>query len=246
MIKKIEIIPAIDLIDGKCVRLSQGDYDRKTVYNENPLEVAKMFEAIGITRLHLVDLDGAKAKHIVNHKVLELISTKTKLVIDFGGGLKSDEDLKIAFNSGAQMVTGGSIAVKEKDTFLLWLEKYGSEKIILGADAKDGNIAVSGWLETTELPVVEFITDFHRFGITKVISTDISRDGMLTGPSIELYQEILDKLPKVEIIASGGIAAMSDILKLAEMGVPGVITGKAIYENKISLKEIEKYNLIRL
>ncbi|GAB1453569.1 1-(5-phosphoribosyl)-5-[(5-phosphoribosylamino)me thylideneamino]imidazole-4-carboxamide isomerase [Draconibacterium sp.] len=246
MTNKIQIIPAIDLIDGKCVRLSQGDYERKTVYNENPLEVAKMFEAVGIARLHLVDLDGAKAKHIVNHKVLELISTKTNLIIDFGGGLKSDEDLEIAFNSGAQMVTGGSIAVKEKDTFLLWLQKYGSEKIILGADAKDGNIAVSGWQEPTELPVVEFISDFHDKGITKVISTDISRDGMLTGPSIELYQEILDKLPNVKIIASGGIATMDDILKLAEMGVPGVITGKAIYENKISLKEIEKYNLIWL
>ncbi len=244
--QKIQIIPAIDLIDGKCVRLSQGDYDRKTVYNENPLEVAKMFEAAGITRLHLVDLDGAKAKHIVNHKVLELLSTKTNLIIDFGGGLKSDKDLEIAFNSGAQMVTGGSIAVKERDTFLNWLQKYGSEKIILGADAKDGNIAVGGWLETTELPVIEFISDFHKQGITKVISTDISRDGMLTGPSIELYQEILDKLPKVEIIASGGIAVMDDILKLAEMGVPGVIVGKAIYENKISLKEIEEYNLIGL
>jgi len=244
--KKIEIIPAIDLIDGKCVRLSQGDYNQKTVYNENPLEVAKMFEAAGIRRLHLVDLDGAKAKHIVNHKVLELLSTKTNLIIDFGGGLKSDEDLEIAFNSGAQMITGGSIAVKERDTFLKWLQKYGNEKIILGADAKDGNIAVGGWLETTELPVVEFISDFHEKGITKVISTDISRDGMLTGPSIELYQEILDKLPKVEIIASGGIATMDDILKLAEMGVPGVITGKAIYENRISLREIEKYNLIWL
>lgn len=246
MTKKIQIIPAIDLIDGKCVRLSQGDYDRKTVYNENPLEVAKMFEAAGITRLHLVDLDGAKAKHIVNHKVLELLSTKTNLIIDFGGGLKSDKDLEIAFNSGAQMVTGGSIAVKERDTFLNWLQKYGSEKIILGADAKDGNIAVGGWLETTELPVIEFISDFHKQGITKVISTDISRDGMLTGPSIELYQEILDILPKVEIIASGGIAVMDDILKLAEIGVPGVIVGKAIYENKISLKEIEEYNLIGL
>ena len=246
MTKKIEIIPAIDLIDGKCVRLSQGDYNQKTIYNENPLEVALMFESAGITRLHLVDLDGAKAKHIVNHKVLELISTKTKLIIDFGGGLKSDEDLEIAFNSGAQMITGGSIAVKERDTFLNWLEKYGSEKIILGADAKDGNIAVSNWLETTELPVVEFISGFHEKGITKVISTDVSRDGMLTGPSIELYQEILDALSNIEIIASGGIATMADILKLAEMGVPGVITGKAIYENRISLKEIEKYNRIWL
>ncbi len=241
MTKKIEIIPAIDLIDGKCVRLSQGDYTQKTVYNENPLEVAKMFEAAGINRLHLVDLDGAKAKHIVNHKVLETIASKTSLIIDFGGGLKSDEDLEIAFNSGATMVTGGSIAVKEKDTFLNWLEKYGSEKIILGADAKDGNIAVSGWLETTELPVINFISEFHEKGISKVISTDISRDGMLSGPAFELYAEIMQTLPNIEIIASGGIATMKEILKLDEMGVPGVITGKAIYENRITLKEIEKF-----
>ncbi len=241
MTKKIEIIPAIDLIDAKCVRLSQGDYNQKTVYNENPLEVAKMFEDAGITRLHLVDLDGAKAKHIVNYKVLETIAGKTNLVIDFGGGLKSDKDLEIAFNSGAAMVTGGSIAVKEKDTFLSWLEKFGSEKIILGADAKDGNIAVSGWLETTELGVIDFISEFHKQGISKVISTDISRDGMLSGPSFELYADIMKKLPKVEIIASGGIATMNDILKLDEMGVPGVITGKAIYENRITLKEIEKF-----
>jgi len=241
MNRKIEIIPAIDLIDAKCVRLSQGDYNQKTVYNENPLEVAKMFEAAGITRLHLVDLDGAKAKHIVNYKVLETIAGKTNLIIDFGGGLKSDEDLEIAFNSGASMVTGGSIAVKEKDTFLNWLEKYGSEKIILGADAKDGNIAVGGWLETTNLPVIEFISGFQKKGISKVISTDISRDGMLSGPSFELYSEIMEKLPMVGIIASGGIATMDEILKLDEMGVPGVITGKAIYENRISLKEIEKF-----
>lgn len=241
MTKKIEIIPAIDLIDGKCVRLSQGDYNQKTVYNENPLEVAKMFEAVGITRLHLVDLDGAKAQHIVNYKVLELIASKTNLVIDFGGGLKSDKDLEIAFNSGASMITGGSIAVKEKDTFLNWLEKYGSEKIILGADAKNGKIAVSGWLETTELPVVDFISSYYKEGISKVISTDISRDGMLTGPSFELYSDILNELPEVQIIASGGIATMDDILKLDEMGIPGVITGKAIYENRITLKEIEKF-----
>ena len=239
--KKIEIIPAIDLIDGKCVRLSQGDYNQKTIYNENPLEVAKMFEAAGIRRLHLVDLDGAKAKHIVNHKILEEISSKTNLIIDFGGGLKSDKDLEIAFNSGAKMVTGGSIAVKDRDTFLLWLEKYGSDKIILGADAKDGNIAVSGWLETTELPVIEFISEYHKKGVVKVISTDISRDGMLSGPAFELYSEILKSLPNVEIIASGGIATMGDILKLDEMGVPGVIIGKAIYENRITLKEIEKF-----
>ncbi|WP_347838798.1 1-(5-phosphoribosyl)-5-[(5-phosphoribosylamino)methylideneamino]imidazole-4-carboxamide isomerase [uncultured Draconibacterium sp.] len=241
MTKKIEIIPAIDLIDAKCVRLSQGDYNQKTVYNENPLEVAKMFEEAGITRLHLVDLDGAKAKHIVNYKVLETIATKTNLVIDFGGGLKSDKDLEIAFSSGAAMVTGGSIAVKEKDTFLSWLEKFGSDKIILGADAKDGKVAVSGWLETTELEVIDFISSFQKNGISKVISTDISRDGMLSGPSFELYADIMNTLPTVEIIASGGIATMSDILKLDEMGVPGVITGKAIYENRITLKEIEKF-----
>jgi phosphoribosylformimino-5-aminoimidazole carboxamide ribotide isomerase len=240
---KIEIIPAIDLIDGKCVRLSQGDYNQKTVYNENPLEVAKMFEAAGIRRLHLVDLDGAKAKHIVNHKILEEIATNTKLIIDFGGGLKSDEDLEIAFNSGASMVTGGSIAVKQRDTFLKWLEKYGAEKIILGADAKNGNIAVSGWLETTELPVIEFISEYHKNGILKVISTDISRDGMLSGPAFDLYSEIMKTLPKVEIIASGGIATMDDILKLNEMGVPGVIVGKAIYENRITLEEIERFIL---
>lgn len=241
MNKKIEIIPAIDLIDGKCVRLSQGDYNQKIIYNENPLEVAKMFEAAGIVRLHLVDLDGAKAKHIVNYKVLETISTKTNLIIDFGGGLKSDEDLEIAFNSGAQMITGGSIAVKDRETFLKWLEKYGNEKIILGADAKDGNIAVGGWMETTSLPVVEFISEFYLKGISRVISTDISRDGMLIGPSFNLYQEIIDVLPEVGIIASGGIATMDDILKLDEMGVPGVITGKAIYENRITLKEIEEF-----
>lgn len=243
MSKKIEIIPAIDLIEGKCVRLSQGDYDQKTVYNENPLELAKMFEAAGIRRLHLVDLDGAKAKHIVNHKVLETIAAKTSLVIDFGGGLKSDKDLEIAFNSGASMITGGSIAVKEKERFLSWLEKYGSERIILGADAKDGKIAVSGWLESTELDVIDFISEYQRHGIRKVISTDISRDGMLSGPSFELYGEIMKQLPGIEIIASGGIASMDNILKLNEMGVPGVITGKAIYENKISLKEIEAFIL---
>lgn len=241
MANKIEIIPAIDLIEGKCVRLSQGDYDRKTVYNENPLEVAKMFEAAGIRRLHLVDLDGAKAGHIVNHKVLEQIATKTNLVVDFGGGLKSDKDLEIAFSAGAAMVTGGSIAVKNRDTFLQWLEKYGSEKIILGADAKNGMIAISGWMESTELPVVDFISSYFEKGIRKVISTDISRDGMLIGPAFELYDEIMKCQPEVEIIASGGISSMDDILRLNEMGVPGVITGKALYENKITLKEIEKF-----
>ena len=241
MNSKITIIPAIDLIDAKCVRLSQGDYNKKTVYNENPLEVAKMFEGAGITRLHLVDLDGAKAKHIVNYKVLETISSKTNLVVDFGGGLKSDEDLKIAFESGAKMVTGGSIAVKNRETFLSWIESYGAEKIILGADAKDKMIAVSGWQEVSELSILEFIESYTAKGIQKVISTDIARDGMLTGPSIELYQEIMAKFEGLELIASGGIANMNDIHELNEMGVPGVITGKAIYENRISLEEISKF-----
>lgn len=238
---KITIIPAIDLIDAKCVRLSQGDYNQKTIYNENPLEVAKMFEAAGITRLHLVDLDGAKAKHIVNHKVLESIATKTNLIIDFGGGLKSDEDLQIAFGSGAKMVTGGSIAVKDPELFLSWIEKYGAEKIILGADAKEKMIAVSGWQEVSELPIIDFIENYFKKGISKVISTDIARDGMLTGPSIELYKEIIVKLPEIELIASGGIATMSDIIELDKMGIQGVITGKAIYENRISLDEISRF-----
>jgi phosphoribosylformimino-5-aminoimidazole carboxamide ribotide isomerase len=238
---KILIIPAIDLIDTKCVRLSQGDYNQKTVYNENPLEVAKMFEDAGITRLHLVDLDGAKAKHIVNYKVLELIASKTKLIIDFGGGLKSDEDLRVAFECGAKMVTGGSIAVKDRNTFLHWIETYGSEKIILGADAKDKMIAVNGWQEVSELSILDFIESYTSKGIRQVISTDIARDGMLTGPSIDLYKEIMDKFPKLELIASGGISTMKDIYELDEMGIPGVITGKAIYEGRISLDEISKF-----
>ncbi|MDR2910878.1 MAG: 1-(5-phosphoribosyl)-5-[(5-phosphoribosylamino)methylideneamino]imidazole-4-carboxamide isomerase [Bacteroidales bacterium] len=241
MKKKTEIIPAIDIIEGKCVRLAQGDYNKKTIYNENPLEVAIMFETAGVRRLHLVDLDGAKAKHIVNYKVLETIAKKTSLVIDFSGGLKSYNDLEIAFNSGAAMITGGSIAVKEKDTFLQWLEKYGNEKIILGADAKDGKIAVNGWLEVTELPIIDFISEFHKEGVKKIISTDISRDGMLSGPAFDLYSEIMKMFPEIEIIASGGIASMKDILKLNEMKLPCAITGKAIYENRITLKEIERY-----
>jgi phosphoribosylformimino-5-aminoimidazole carboxamide ribotide isomerase len=238
----ITIIPAIDLIDAKCVRLSQGDYNQKTVYNENPLEVAKMFEDAGIKRLHLVDLDGAKAKHIVNFKILETIASKTNLVIDFGGGLKSDHDLRIAFESGATMVTGGSIAVKDRSTFESWITKFGGEKIILGADAKDRKIAVSGWQEDSNEEIIPFIRSYTEKGISKVISTDIARDGMLTGPSIDLYKEILSNFPSLELIASGGIATMRDIYELDEMGVPGVITGKAIYENRISLKEIEAFH----
>jgi len=237
----MKIIPAIDIIDGKCVRLEQGNFSSKKIYNENPLEIAKMFEANGIKKLHLVDLDGAKNGHIINWKVLNTITSRTNLKVDFGGGVKSDKDLNIALENGANQITAGSIAIKDKPKVIEWINKYGSNKIILGADAKNGNIAVGGWIETTELPVIEFISGFYKMGISKVISTDISRDGMLSGPAFELYQNIMDTLPGIEIIASGGIATMSDILKLDEMGVPGVITGKAIYENRISLKEIEEF-----
>ena len=236
----IEIIPAIDLIDGKCVRLSQGDYAQKTVYNENPLEVAKMFADAGIRRLHLVDLDGAKAHHIVNHKVLETIATNTDLIIDFGGGLKSDDDLRIAFESGAQMVTGGSIAVKNPDIFTSWISKFGGEKIILGADVKDEKIAVGGWIETTDIQLMPFIANYMQQGISKVICTDISKDGMLLGPSLELYKKMLAEKPEMYLIASGGVSSIQDIEQLHEAAVPAVITGKAIYEGKIKLDEITR------
>ena len=238
----IDIIPAIDIIEGKCVRLSQGDYNQKTVYNENPLEVARMFEDHGIKRLHLVDLDGAKASRIINYKVLETIASKTNLVIDFGGGLKSDEDLRIAFESGAQMITGGSIAVKNSEVFSGWIEKYGSEKIILGADVKNEMIAVSGWLETSELELIPFVKNYVEKGISKVICTDISKDGMLQGTSVDLYKKILAEFPELYLVASGGLSSLEDIDSLVEAKVPAVITGKAIYEGKIDLKQLEKYS----
>jgi len=237
----IEIIPAIDIIDGKCVRLSQGDYNQKTIYNSDPLEVAKMFEDAGLKRLHLVDLDGAKAHHIVNQKVLNKIATCTNLIIDFGGGLKTDEDLKIAFDSGASMVTGGSIAVKSPDIFLQWIQKYGADKIILGADAKDEMIAVAGWQEQTGTDIFSFINTWHSQGITKIISTDISRDGMLQGAATDLYTEILIAVPGTYLIASGGVSSMADILELQDAGIPAVITGKAIYEGRITMAEITQF-----
>lgn len=237
----IEIIPAIDLIDGKCVRLSQGDYQQKTIYNENPLEVAKMFADAGIRRLHLVDLDGAKAHHIVNHKVLETIAFRTNLIIDFGGGLKSDDDLRIAFECGASMVTGGSIAVKNPEVFASWIEKFGGEKIILGADVKDEKIAVGGWIETTDLELMPFIQNYMAKGISKVICTDISKDGMLSGPATGLYKKMLEQEPTMYLIASGGVSSIRDIEMLIENKVPAVITGKAIYEGKIKLQELAKY-----
>ncbi|MDD4428658.1 MAG: 1-(5-phosphoribosyl)-5-[(5-phosphoribosylamino)methylideneamino]imidazole-4-carboxamide isomerase [Paludibacter sp.] len=237
----IEIIPAIDLIDGKCVRLSQGDYQQKTIYNENPLEVAKIFADAGIRRLHLVDLDGAKAHHIVNHKVLETIASKTNLIIDFGGGLKSDDDLRIAFECGASMVTGGSIAVKNPEVFNSWIQQYGGDKIILGADVKDEKIAVGGWIETTDLELMPFIKNYMEKGISKVICTDISKDGMLLGPAIDLYKKMLEQEPSIYLIASGGVSSIRDIEMLIENKVPAVITGKAIYEGKIKLPELTKY-----
>lgn len=238
----IQLIPAIDIIDGKCVRLSQGDYAKKTVYNENPIEVAKMFQDSGITRLHLVDLDGAKAQHIVNHKVLYTIATHTNLVIDFGGGLKTDEDLNIAFENGASMITGGSIAVKNPTVFESWIQKFGNEKIILGADVHDKKIAVSGWVESTEYDLFPFLESYTTKGINKVICTDIAKDGMLQGTSVDLYKEIIMQFPELFLIASGGVSAMSDIYALDEAGIPAVIFGKAIYEGKISLQEIARYN----
>jgi phosphoribosylformimino-5-aminoimidazole carboxamide ribotide isomerase len=237
----IEIIPAIDLIEGKCVRLSQGDYAQKKVYNENPVEVAKMFEDAGIKRLHLVDLDGAKAHHIVNHKVLERIATATNLTIDFGGGLKSDDDLRIAFEAGASMVTGGSIAVKNPEVFATWIQKYGADKIILGADVKDEMIAVTGWTETTSLELIPFLDSYISNGISKVICTDISKDGMLEGTSIELYRKLLGEFPDLYLIASGGVSSLRDIELLEESRVPAVITGKAIYEGRFSLKDLSPW-----
>ncbi|MBS9463590.1 1-(5-phosphoribosyl)-5-[(5-phosphoribosylamino)methylideneamino] imidazole-4-carboxamide isomerase [Flagellimonas sp. 389] len=256
----MRIIPAIDIIDGKCVRLSKGDYDTKKIYNENPLEIAKQFEFHGIQYLHLVDLDGAKSKHIVNNKVLESIATRTNLKIDFGGGLKTDEDLHIAFESGAHQITGGSIAVKDKETFLGWLKKYGPQKIILGADAKNEKVAVAGWLEESDEELIPFVQSYQKNGIKYIICTDISKDGMLVGPSFELYEKILSKTMKTEtsitgsgvedkevigvnLIASGGISSFEELPRLKEIGCEATIIGKAIYENRISLKQLENYIL---
>lgn len=247
----MRIIPAIDIIEGKCVRLSKGDYNTKKIYNEHPLEVAKEFEAHGIRHLHLVDLDGAKSKHIVNHKVLEKIASKTNLKIDFGGGLKTDDDLRIAFESGAHQITGGSIAVKDKERFTAWIETYGAGKIILGADAMHEKVAVSGWQEESDEELLPFIQWYQEKGIQYVICTDISKDGMLDGPSFDLYEKIVKAssvtsnsvVAVLKLIASGGISTFAELPKLAEIGCEGAIIGKAIYENKISLKQLEGYIL---
>lgn len=237
----IEIIPAIDIIDGKCVRLTQGDYSQKTVYNEDPVEVAKMFEDAGIKRLHTVDLDGARSSHVVNTRVIERIATHTNLTIDFGGGIKSDEDLRKAFDAGAQMVTIGSVAVKEPELFASWVETYGGEKIILGADVKNEYISISGWLEEGEQKLMDFICHHTKNGIHNVLCTDISRDGMLQGPAIELYKDIMAHYPTLHLIASGGVSCINDIERLNDAGIPAVVFGKAIYEGRIKLKELERF-----
>lgn len=237
----IELIPAIDIIDGKCVRLSQGDYDSKKVYNENPVEVAKEFEAHGIRRLHVVDLDGAASQHVVNYRTLERIAGRTSLVIDFGGGVKTDEDLRIAFESGAQMVTGGSIAVKNPGLFGRWIETYGGGKIILGADVKERRIAVNGWKDESACELFPFLEEYIHKGIKKVVCTDISCDGMLQGPALSLYKEILEKHPGLYLIASGGVSSIDDIEVLQEAGVPAVIFGKALYEGRIQLKDLYRF-----
>lgn len=237
----IELIPAIDLIEGKCVRLTQGDYGTKKIYNENPLEIAKLFEDNGIKRLHVVDLDGARAGHIVNYRTLETLATKSGLTIDFGGGLKQDKDLEIAFECGASMVTGGSIAVKQPATFTGWIERFGPERIILGADAKDKKIAISGWEEKTTLELIPFIKEYKEKGMQKVICTDIARDGMLRGASVSLYKEIQEEVPGLYLIASGGISSISDIEELEQAGIPAVIFGKAIYEGRIALKDLRSF-----
>lgn len=235
----MKIIPAIDIIDGKCVRLTKGDYKEKKIYNENPLEVAKEFEAAGLQYLHLVDLDGAKARHIVNYKMLEKICTQTGLQVDVGGGIKSDEDVHIVFASGATQITAGSTAVTHPEKVKAWLHQYGNEKIILGADVSNNLIAINGWMEKTEVSVFSLLEMYPE--IKYVICTDISRDGMLQGPSFDLYKEIQTAFPEINLIASGGISHISDIEKLSENGLHGAILGKAIYENKITLKQLAAF-----
>lgn len=236
----IELIPAIDVIGGKCVRLAQGKYESKKVYADDPLDVAKAFEAHGIRRLHVVDLDGAASHHIVNYRTLERLATHTSLVIDFGGGVKSDDDLRIAFECGAQLVTGGSIAVKEPNVFCHWLQTYGPERIILGADVKEGRIAVNGWQEESACELFSFLGDYLSRGVTQAICTDVGRDGMLQGPSVDLYREILRQHPALYLVASGGVGSLHDVEALEAAGIPAVIIGKAYYEGRITLEEMEK------
>ncbi|MDR6566973.1 1-(5-phosphoribosyl)-5-[(5-phosphoribosylamino)methylideneamino]imidazole-4-carboxamide isomerase [Chitinophaga ginsengisegetis] len=239
--KKFEIIPAIDIIGGKCVRLTQGDYNQQKVYNEHPLEVAKEFEAIGVRRLHLVDLDGAKKGAVVNWKVLESIAGKTGLVTDFGGGIKTDKDLEIVFQSGAALATIGSVAVKQPELFFSWVKQYGADKIFLGADVKEEKIAVGGWLETTELSVFDFLESNIARGVTNIFCTDIAKDGLLQGPSIDLYKKIIERFPGINFVASGGVSNIEDVAALQEIGCSGAIIGKAIYEGNISMDALKTF-----
>jgi len=236
----MEIIPAIDIIDGKCVRLTQGDYAQKKIYNEFPLEVAMEFEDAGLKRLHLVDLDGAKAGKVKNWKVLETVASKTGLVVDFGGGIKTAQDVDIVFDSGAALATVGSIAVKDGPLFVSWLEEYGAARFFLGADVKNEKITVGGWLETTDRWVYDFIEEYSGKGITQLFCTDVSKDGLLQGPALELYATIVEKFPALHFVASGGVSGMDDLLRLEEIGCKGVIIGKAIYEGRVTLKELSQ------
>lgn len=235
---RIELIPAIDIIDGKCVRLTQGDYSSQKVYNENPVEVAREFADYGIRRLHIVDLDGAKSQHVVNLQVVEQIRSATDLVIDFGGGVKSDADLQKAFDAGADMVTIGSLAVKQPETFLRWLDIFGANRIILGADVRNGLISINGWQEEDGEQLIPFVRKYVEKGVVQVLCTDISKDGMLQGPAIELYRQVLSSFPDLHLIASGGVSSIDDIKALDEAGVPAVVFGKAIYEGKIKLSDL--------
>ena len=237
----MQVIPAIDIIDGKCVRLTEGDYSQKKIYNEHPLEIAKQFEDAGLTRLHLVDLDGAKAGSVKNWKVLEAIAGKTSLVIDFGGGIKTDKDVQIVFESGAAYATVGSIAVKNEEEFVKWLLQFGAGKFLLGADVKEEKIAVSGWLEKTDIWIYDFIEKYIQHGVHQIFCTDVSKDGKLEGPSVDLYKNIIQKFPNLHFIASGGVSEMKDVETLYEIGCKGVIIGKAIYENRISLNELKTF-----
>ncbi len=238
----MHVIPAIDLIGGKCVRLSQGDYSRKTDYHDDPLEMAKRFEGVGLSRLHLVDLDGAKAKKIVNGDVLQRICFGTQLAVDFGGGIQAQEELEKAFVLGARQVTGGSIAVRNPSLFETWIDTFGADRIILGADAKDKKIAVGGWEETTALELIPFIREYYQKGIREVICTDVAKDGLLQGPSFDLYTEILQELPDLKLIASGGVSCLKDLEDLQKIGVYGTIVGKAYYEGKVSLEELAQFH----
>jgi len=237
----MEIITAIDVIEGKCVRLTQGDYSQKTIYHKNPLDVAKQFEDAEIERLHLVDLDGAKAGTVKNWKVLEAIAGKTKLVIDFGGGIKTEKDVSIVFESGATYATVGSVAVKDEVSFTNWLQKFGADKFILGADVKDEKITVGGWTETTDIWVYDFIEKYSQKGVKQIFCTDVGRDGKLEGPAVDLYKNIVTKFPDLHFIASGGVSSLQDVERLQEAGCKGVIIGKALYENKISLQELKAF-----